>query len=67
VGEGQGGLSDSPARQALDRGDFVEAGAQAKEEPDVQAYLRPDRAAIVLAILSFLLFVPIVVYYVLVR
>ena len=67
MGEGQGGLSDSPARQALERGDYAEAGAKAKEEPDVAAYLRPDRAAIVLVIVSFLLFVPIVVYYVLVR
>jgi hypothetical protein len=67
VGEGQGGLTDSPARQALERGDHVEAGALAKEDPEVQAYLRPDRAAVVLAIVSFLLFVPIVVYYVLVR
>ena len=59
--EGQGGVSR--ARQALERGDFAEARRLAGEDPEVAAYVRPDRVAIIVTALSFLLFVPIAVYY----
>jgi len=69
VGEGKGSVGEarSPAREALERGDFAEARRLATDDPDVLAYVRPDRVPIILMILSFLLFVPVVVYYVVVR
>jgi hypothetical protein len=66
VGQGQGSVEKSPAREALERGDHAEA-ARLGGDPDVTAYLRPDRAAIVLGVLCFLLFVPIAVYYLAIR
>ena len=63
--QGQGGVSR--ARQALERGDLAEARRLAADDPEVAAYVRPDRVVIVLAALSFLVFVPIAVYYLVVR
>ena len=70
MGEGQGSVEpepSSPAREALERGDYLEAGRLAADDEGVRAYLRPDRAAIVLGVLCFLSFVPTFVYYVFVR